>query len=197
MLDYVRYNPMAFAEYELHGFLDTRRDLQLPHGIDVPIIGSPLEHRVAVDEVFLNAVGDPAWRQSLVAPLAQQGAEFIGYHQRADIGTRSTLGRGVVALPGTSISVDSHIGDFVHLDVQVVVGHDVTVGRNTVVGAMAFLAGGVRIGDAVAIHPRATIARGVTIGDGAVVGLGAVVVKDVPANVTVFGNPARIIHSRA
>ena len=39
----------------------------------------------------------------------------------------------------------------------------------------------------------ASIVPGVTIGDNVVVASGAVVTKDVPANVVVGGNPAKII----
>jgi hypothetical protein len=39
----------------------------------------------------------------------------------------------------------------------------------------------------------AMVLKGVTIGEGAVVAAGAVVAGDVPANVVVFGNPARVI----
>jgi maltose O-acetyltransferase len=51
----------------------------------------------------------------------------------------------------------------------------------------------VNIGHNVWIGGRAVINPGVTIGDNAVIASGAVVVKDVPANVVVGGNPARII----
>ena len=43
------------------------------------------------------------------------------------------------------------------------------------------------------IGSNATILSGITIGEGAVIGAGSVVVKDVPANAVVAGNPARII----
>lgn len=51
----------------------------------------------------------------------------------------------------------------------------------------------VTIGDNVWIGGRAVINPGVTIGNNVVVASGAVVVKDVPDNVVVGGNPARII----
>lgn len=51
----------------------------------------------------------------------------------------------------------------------------------------------VTIGNSVWIGGRAIINPGVTIGDNAVIASGAVVVKDVPANAVVGGNPAKII----
>ena len=51
----------------------------------------------------------------------------------------------------------------------------------------------VHIGSDVWLGGGAIICPGVTIGNGVVVGAGAVVTKDVPDNVFVGGNPARII----
>ncbi len=51
----------------------------------------------------------------------------------------------------------------------------------------------VRIGCNVWIGGGAIILPGITIGDDAVVGAGSVVTRDVPAGVTVAGNPARAI----
>ena len=49
------------------------------------------------------------------------------------------------------------------------------------------------IGNKVWIGDNATILPGVTIGENSIVAAGAVVTKDVPANVIVGGLPARII----
>ena len=43
------------------------------------------------------------------------------------------------------------------------------------------------------IGSSATILCGITVGENAVIGAGSVVTKDVPANVIVAGNPARIL----
>lgn len=51
----------------------------------------------------------------------------------------------------------------------------------------------VRIGNSVWIGGNVTILPGVTVGDRSVIGAGAVVTRDVPADVVVGGNPARVI----
>ena len=51
----------------------------------------------------------------------------------------------------------------------------------------------VRIGNHVWIGAGVTIMPGVTVGDHAVIAGGAAVVKDVPTNAVVGGNPAKII----
>ena len=51
----------------------------------------------------------------------------------------------------------------------------------------------VSIGHNVWIGGRAVINPGVTIGDNVVIGAGSVVIRDVPSDVVIAGNPARII----
>lgn len=53
--------------------------------------------------------------------------------------------------------------------------------------------GGVHIAMGAKIGACATLLPGVKVGKGAVIGAGSVVVKDVPANVVVAGNPAKVI----
>ena len=51
----------------------------------------------------------------------------------------------------------------------------------------------IKVGSNVWFGGNVTVLSGVTIGDNSVVGAGSVVTKDVPANVIVAGNPAKII----
>jgi serine O-acetyltransferase len=51
------------------------------------------------------------------------------------------------------------------------------------------------IGDNVTVGPNVVIIGAITIGDNVVIGAGSVVVKDVPSNSVIAGNPARVIKS--
>ena len=52
-----------------------------------------------------------------------------------------------------------------------------------------------KIGKNASIGSNATILCGVTIGENAIVGAGSVVVKDVPADTIVAGNPAKVLRA--
>jgi serine O-acetyltransferase len=72
------------------------------------------------------------------------------------------------------------------------IGADCWVNQQVTIG---FKAGGGRptIGDRVIINAGAKVLGGITIGSDVVIGANAVVVKDVPSNVTVVGVPAYIV----
>ncbi len=53
------------------------------------------------------------------------------------------------------------------------------------------------IGNHVQLHAGCIVIGGITIGDNAIIGAGSVVVKDVPANAVVAGNPARVLRIRS
>ena len=52
------------------------------------------------------------------------------------------------------------------------------------------------IGDNVVVGTHAQILGNVTVGNNSIVGAGAIVTHDVPDNVVVVGNPAKILESK-
>jgi len=57
------------------------------------------------------------------------------------------------------------------------------------------IGGSTKIGKNCWIAPSVSVMNKLTIGENVVVGLGAVVIRDVDANSTVVGNPARKINA--
>ena len=80
---------------------------------------------------------------------------------------------------------------------ETIIGKNVTIRHNTTIGAKGFdeINQCPVIEEDVNIGPNVCIIGNIRIGHGAIIGAGAVVVKDVPANAVVAGNPARIINN--
>jgi len=99
---------------------------------------------------------------------------------------------------GNNVSIQScaYITAFTTIEDNVFIGPRVVTANDKYMVTGAKLIGptikkGARIG------ANATLLPGVVIGEGAVVGSAAVVTRDVPANVTVVGNPARPLRRQA
>lgn len=100
-----------------------------------------------------------------------------------EIGSNTCIDRGT--LGATEIADGAKIDNLVH------VAHNVRLGRDAVVIANSMLGGSAVIGDRAWIAPSVSLMNQSTIGERATVGLGAVVLKSVPPDAVVVGNPSR------
>ncbi len=179
----------AWLGWRVVGFVDSREAMQGQTVAGLPILGTP--DNVALDEEreFLCAVGSPQLKRQLAAGILARGGRMLSLPPRM-LGGRSKFGRSC-ALDGVKISPDCRVGDHVHIASDVVMGHDSSIGDYCHVGEGVFIGGECVIQDDVVIHPRACIGRGVVVGRGAEIGMGAIVIRDVPAEAVMLGNPAR------
>lgn len=104
---------------------------------------------------------------------------------------RVDVGPGSILCSFVHLTSDIRIGKAFHANIYSYVAHDCVIGDYVTLAPKACVNGNVTIGDHAYIGTGAMIKQGITIGAGAIVGMGAVVTKDVPAGVTVMGNPAR------
>lgn len=108
------------------------------------------------------------------------------------------LGEGAIVSDFCIVTSDdrTRIGHHFQMNTHSSVGHDCEIGDFVTLGPHVGVAGNVIIEDDVYIGMGAQIRNGVPgkplrIGRGATVGMGSIVVRDVPAGATMFGNPAK------
>lgn len=107
-----------------------------------------------------------------------------------------SLGRGIFMAPLVQLSATATVGDHCSLFGNSFIGHDTVVGEFCHIATNAVVGARINIGKGVHVGINSCIRERITIGDYSIIGMGAVVVKDVPPNTIVVGNPARVLKMR-
>jgi sugar O-acyltransferase (sialic acid O-acetyltransferase NeuD family) len=114
-------------------------------------------------------------------------------HSSAVISESVKIGRASQVLANSVVSSGVLIGQSCILNNSTNVDHECQIGDGVHIAPGAILCGCVVVGDNSMIGAGAIILPRLEIGRGSVVGAGAVVTHNVPSNVVIVGNPARII----
>ena len=114
-------------------------------------------------------------------------------HPSAVISQSVFIGAGTQVLSQANISAGANLGEACIVNSKASIDHECQIGDGVHIAPGATLCGCVTAGDNVFIGAGSVILPRITIGNGCIVGAGAVVTKNVPAGVTVVGNPAKIM----
>ena len=121
---------------------------------------------------------------SLIHPTAQFPKEYC------------KIGNGVLMAPLVQLSPDTTISDNCILLANSFVGHDTFLDKFAHVATNGVVGANVYGGKAIHIGSNSTIREKIKIGNYALIGAGSMVLKDVPENSVVVGNPSRILEVR-
>ena len=116
-------------------------------------------------------------------------------HPSARVSPLAVLGHDLLVMAGVVITANAVIGDHVCILPNTVIHHDVMVGDWSLIGSNVTLAGGVVVEENAYVGSGTSVMNGVRIGTRALVGLGSNVIRNIAAESTVAGNPARPIGS--
>lgn len=144
------------------------------------------------------AIGSTAARKKVVRAMTSEFSPAFAtlVHPRAMIGRDVQIGEGTIICADTLVTTDVEIGDHVILNLDCTVGHDAVLHDFVTVAPSVNVSGNVTVEEGCDLGTGSTIIQGITIGEWTVVGAGAVAVKDLPANVTAVGAPAKAIKER-
>ncbi|MBF0371340.1 MAG: acetyltransferase [Magnetococcales bacterium] len=179
-------NPEAISPFEgvplfvgKAGFLHWRESWQGGCDFVVAIGGHRGRDRVELGQ-FLSSHG--------LTPLTV-------HHPTAYLSPSADIAPGCQLLMQSAVGVECVLAQGCIINSRASVDHESILAQGVHVAPGATLAGLVRVGAYTLIGAGATILPRIVVGEGAIVGAGAVVTRDVPDQVVVAGNPARILDS--
>ncbi|MCE5181925.1 MAG: UDP-3-O-(3-hydroxymyristoyl)glucosamine N-acyltransferase [Betaproteobacteria bacterium] len=127
----------------------------------------------------------------------QHGMELVSaIHPSVTILDGATIEPGVWINAGSLIGYKAEIESGVLINTGAQIDHHNVLKQCCQVDPGVVTAGNVTLRECCHIHTGATIINRIEIGRGAVVGAGAVVIRNIPANCTAVGVPARVIRER-
>jgi sugar O-acyltransferase (sialic acid O-acetyltransferase NeuD family) len=188
----------ASNRWEVLGFIDDDANIagEVRDGIEV-LGGRDWLDRRDVPVHLALGTGSPSVNRKLVADLERHVAGFPSLiHPSAVLTEHVRVGRGVVITAGNILTSQIAIDDFAMLNLACTVGHDVRIGRYVTVSPGCNISGNVVIREGCDVGTGTQLLQGVSVGEWSIIGAGAVVAKDLPANCTAVGVPARSIKER-
>jgi sugar O-acyltransferase (sialic acid O-acetyltransferase NeuD family) len=168
---------------------------------DSPILGdfSWLESN-HVDALAMG-IGSPAVRLKLARELKERFPHIAWpalVHPSVKWQRRTMhINEGVIICAGSIATVNVRFEPFCMVNLSCTIGHEAVIGRGCVLNPTVNISGGVELGTGVLVGTGAQILQYVKVGDGATIGAGAVVNKDVSAETTVVGIPAKELTKRS
>jgi sugar O-acyltransferase (sialic acid O-acetyltransferase NeuD family) len=187
----------AHPVYECRGFLDDNAALWGTRIHGVPVLGPLASAPEQPECALVNGIGAPSnfWQKEAI--LAKTGAPLERFltllHPSASVSRTATLGRGVVVFQHVVITSNVKIGHHVILLPNTVISHDDVIGDYTCIAGGVCVSGQVTIGRSCYLGTNSSVIGNVAIGDRCLIGMGSCVLRSLPPNSVVVGNPARLL----
>ena len=182
--------------WDLRGFYDDQAP-PTPTVAGLPYLGTSADLNATSEPLAVAvAVGDSGSRAAVVARLTSSQLRFptlvhpsVALQPYQNI----TMGTGCIIQQGVKLMTDVTLGNFVFINAGSILGHDAVLEDFCSLMGHVDLSGGAYLEAGAYLGTKATVIQSVRVGRNSILGAGAVAVRDIPANCTAAGVPARII----
>lgn len=187
------------AQYEILGFIVQKRYALAGEIVNgYPVLGDfDWFEKNSKNVHAICSVGSPPHRHKLTEMAASLGVQFCSVvHPSAYKSRWVEIGIGSVITAGCILTTQIKIGNHVHVNLDCTIGHDVFLDGFTTLAPGVHISGSVTINSGCYIGTGANVIEKLNLGEWSIIGAGSTVIRDVPANTTVVGNPGKIIKER-
>jgi sugar O-acyltransferase (sialic acid O-acetyltransferase NeuD family) len=188
---------LSGSQDQLVGFIDDDKGLKGNRVLGFPVLGDAewlRDRGKAQDACVALGVGDNHKRRELAQKCTAWNLEIVTLiHPRATVSSSAILGNGTVVMGGAVINAQAKIGLGVIVNTGAIVEHDVEIGDYAHISPNASLGGASGTGPLVHMGIGSILLPRVRVGAGSIVGAGAVVLRDLSADVVAVGIPAKIV----
>lgn len=183
-------------EWNILGFIDDNPEIQGKVFDGYKVIGTLEKVADYPDAYYVCAVGSARVRRLIVKKVKSIApVKFATLIDPACVycKERTTIGEGCIICANTYITVDISIGSHVYFGADGTIGHDAVIADFVTCYPGVNVSGSTNIGSGCEFGAGTVIIQGLSVGENTVVGAGAVVVRDLPADCTAVGTPAKPI----
>jgi len=195
----LRQRAAAFADVQTIGYIDEDTALSNRTVAGLPVLGS-WNWFSGVDRRELTVIcasGFSEVRKRFAEQARRLGLRFaMAISPDAYVSPEAALSGGTVIYPNATVGRDTVLGHHSVINVGAIVSHDTKLDDCSTLNPGVNLAGNVSIGEGCYLGIGCNVVQGISIGPWTTVGAGAVVIADLPANVTAVGVPARVIETK-
>jgi sugar O-acyltransferase (sialic acid O-acetyltransferase NeuD family) len=180
-------------EWNLLGFFDDYAYNKKKTILGYKVLGTSRDVLNYPEVYFTIAYGSPNLRKKVVESINSSNTKWATLiSPTVRVHKTNKLGQGVIIGRNADLTINCELGDFVMLNIHVVLGHKVKVGKYTIISPNVTINGEGIIGEACQIGANSFV-KNITIGNNVTVGASSCVVKDVENDRVVVGVPAKEI----
>jgi len=185
----------SMKKYEIFGATSSDKSKKTILGI--PILGDDSIladlFKQGVKNAFV-AIGDCKLRNKIFNNVSKIGFNLVNaISPSTNISSTVKIGSGVAIMPGVSINVDSVIEDNVIINTNASIDHDNIIKKSAHIAPGCNLAGNVTVGEGAFLGIGCKVIPKIIIKKWSIIGAGSVIIKNIPANTTALGVPAKVI----